>query len=133
MHCDTLLFVCIFCNSQTYRSFGNLFSQFHFLNENTASSNIISKYNKLFSDSIYLIKYISELKYSSKEVYNRHITKALGILEWPINMSKNKRLEFDWNKFNETINAILNNNDLDEINKNRTYKDLNLVKERIIK
>lgn len=133
LHCDTLLFVCIFCNSQTYRSFGNLFSQFHFLNENTASSNIISKYNKLFSDSIYLIKYISELKYSSKEVYNRHITKALGILEWPINMSKNKRLEFDWNKFNETINAILNNNDLDEINKNRTYKDLNLVKERIIK
>ena len=133
LHCDTLLFLCIFKNSQTYRSFGNLFSQFHFLDKNTASGNINSKYNKLFSDSIYLIKYISELEYSSKNVYNRHITKALEILEWPISMSKNKSLEFDWNKFNETINGILNNNDLNEINKKRIYEDLNLVQGRIIK
>lgn len=133
LHCDTLLFVCIFYHSQTYRSIGKLFSQFHFLNENTASSNIRSKYNKLFTDTNYLVKYISELKYSSKEIYNSHITKALKILEWPMKISKNKKLNFDFKKLNETINIILKNSDLDEINKNRTYNDLNLVKKRITK
>ena len=95
MHCDTLLFVSIFYNSQTYHSFGNLFSLFHFLNKNTASGNISSKYNKLFSDTIYLIKYISELTSGSKEIYNRHIARALEILEFSINVSKNRSLKFD--------------------------------------
>ena len=95
LHCDTLLFVSIFYNSQTYHSFGNLFSLFHFLNKNTASGNISSKYNKLFSDTIYLIKYISELTSGSKEIYNRHIARALEILEFSINVSKNRSLKFD--------------------------------------
>lgn len=46
LHCDTLLFICIFYNSQSYRSFGNLFSQFHYYTPNSASSNLKSKYNK---------------------------------------------------------------------------------------
>lgn len=130
LHCDTLLFICFFYNSKSYRSFGKLFSQFNYHTENSATSNLQSKYNKLFSDTIYLVKYISELKYSSKENYNRHIEKALGILEWPIKMEINKPLIFDWNKFNITINGILKNKELDEINIKRINKNINIIKKR---
>lgn len=130
LHADTIIFICIFYYSKSYKSFNRLFSQIYMLNNESTSNNILKNYNELFRVSIYLVKYILELNYNSKKYYNHHIEKIISILNWPINLCGNRKLYVDWDLLNEVINKILNNKDLYNNNKNDIYKLLNLIKEK---
>ena len=88
------------------------------------------KYNELFRVTVYLVQYISELKYNSTEIYNRHIHFSMMVLEWPLNLCGNRKLIVDWNKLNEFTNGILNNKDLNEKNKNKLYKIMGIIKHK---
>jgi glycosyltransferase involved in cell wall biosynthesis len=101
LHCDTFLFIHFFYFVKSYQSFRNLFGYYHIFNNATASENIQDKYNKLFKDTLYLVEYISEMKFSSKNIYNRHITFAIDLLNWPIKLSGEKRLEINWKNINK--------------------------------
>ena len=92
LHADTIIFICIFYYSKSYKSFNRLFSQIYILNNESTSNNILKNYNELFRVSIYLVKYILELNYNSKKYYNHHIEKIISILNWPINLCGNRKL-----------------------------------------
>ena len=130
LHADTLIFICIFYHSKSYKSFNRMFSQIYMSNNESTSNNIVDNYNELFRVSIYLVKYISELKYASKKYFNSHIEKAISILNWPINLCDNRKLIVNWDMLNEVINKILNNKDLNNNNKNEIYKLFDLIKQK---
>ena len=94
-------------------------------NENTASGNMSNKYNKLFQDTLYLVDYISEMNYSSNNIYNRHINFAIDILNWPIELCGERRLDVNWKNLNKIMNKILNNKTL---NKNKTFEIHSIIK-----
>ena len=130
IHCDTFLFICIFYYVQSYKSYNNLFSQFHIKTGSSASHKMINKYNELFRVTVYLAKYVSELKYDSELIYNQHVKFSIGIFNWPLSLCGNRKLIVDWNKLNEFTNGILNNKDLNEKNKNKLYKILGIIKNK---
>ena len=125
IHCDTILFIHFFYFAKSYQSFSNLFGFFHIFNENTASGNMSNKYNKLFQDTLYLVDYISEMNYSSNNIYNRHINFAIDILNWPIELCGERRLDVNWKNLNKIMNKILNNKSL---NKNKTFEIHSIIK-----
>ena len=131
LHADTIIFICIFHHSKSYKSFNKMFSQIYMINNESSTNNIDKNYNELFRVSIYLLKYISELKYYSKKFYNNRIKKAIDILLWPINLCNNRKLLVDWDILNNIINNILNNRDLNIDNKKEINNLLNLVKQKI--
>lgn len=130
IHCDTFLFIHIFYFVKSYQSYSNLFGYFHIFNEDTASGNISNKYNKLFQDTLYLVKYVSEMKYTSKYIYNRHIRFAIDILKWPIELCGERKLKVDWNNFNKVMNKILNNKNLNKKNINELYSLIKNIKRK---
>ena len=99
-------------------------------NNESTSNNILKNYNELFRVSVYLIKYISELKYTSKKYYNNHIEKAISILNWPIKLCENKKLKVDWDMLNKVFYKILSNKDLNNKNKNNINNSFNLIKQK---
>ena len=126
LHCDTFLFIHFFYFAKSYQSFSDLFGYYHIFNNVTASGNINDKYNQLFKDTLYLVDYISEMKFSSKIIYNRHIKFAIDLLNWPIKICGEKRLEIDWKNINKVLKKILTNRNL---NGNNTLKINSLIED----
>jgi len=126
LHCDTIIFICLFNYVQSYKSYNNFFIQIHINNANSSSSDISNKYNELLRVTIYLVQYISELKCSSSYIYNRHIKFALEILNWQL-VDKIK-LEFKIDKLFEVLNNILKNENLNNKNKSRIYEIISLIR-----
>ena len=124
LHCDTFLFIHFFYFAKSYQSFSNLFGYYHIFNNATASGNINDKYNQLFKDTLLLVDYISEMKFSSKIIYNGHIKFAIDLLNWPIKICGEKRLEIDWKNINKVLKKILTNRNL---NRNNTLKINSLI------
>ena len=130
LNADTLLFICIFHHVNSYKSYNNLYSQIYMDNGFSTSGNIEEKYNALFDFNLYLIKYVSELKYNSREVYNSYIYFGIWQLEWPVKLCGNRILEVNWNKLNDVIIGILINNDVNENHKKTIKYLLNLIKQK---
>lgn len=126
LHCDTILFICLFNYVESYKSYNDFFIQIHINNANSSTSEISNKYKELFRVTIYLVQYISELKYSSNYNYNRHIKFGLDILNWQI-FDKIKLL-FKADKLLEVLNNILKNENLNNKNKNRIYAIISSIK-----
>ena len=126
LHCDSILFICLFNYAQSYKSYNNFFIQIHIINANSSTSEISNKYNELFRVTIYLVQYISELKYSSSYIYNRHIKFGLDILNWQI-FDKVKLL-FKADKLLEVLNNILKNEYLNNKNRSRIHAIISLIK-----
>ena len=129
LHCDTIIFICLFNYAKSYKSYNDLFIQFHINNANSASSDISNKNSELLRVTIYLVQYISELKCSSNYIYNRHIQFGLDILNWQI--VANLKLEFKVDKLLEVLNNILKNENLNNRNKSRIYTIISLIKQKI--
>ena len=130
-HCDTFLFICIFYYVNTYQSYSHLFSQFHVENKNSSSTGRNKNYNEFFRVSLYLFRYISELPYSSKKIYNNHIQFAINsILEWSLNICGNRKLEVNFEKLNKIMDSIIKNKDLEEANKIKITKIINTIKQK---
>ena len=125
IHCDTILFIHFFYFAKTYQSFSNLFGFFHIFNGDTASSDMSNKYNRVFRDTLYLVDYVSEMNYSSNDIYNGHIKFSIDILNWPLELCGERRLDVDWKHLNKTMNKILNNKILNE---NNTFGIHSLIK-----
>ena len=130
LHADTLIFICILYHSKSYKSYNKMFSQIYMINDESTSNNIVKNYNELFRVSIYLFKYISELKYTSKKYYNNHIEKAISILNWPINLCGNRKLIVDLYMLNKVFYKILSNKDLNNNNKKNIYNLFYLIKQK---
>lgn len=129
LHGDTILFICAFYNAKSYKSFNNLFIQFHIINENSYTFNIVEKYKELFRSCFILFKYISGLKYSSKTVYNKHIRFGLDALNYSLTLCSNKTLLINLDTIKLFINSILINKDLNDDNKyliNKILKDISI-------
>ena len=125
LHCDTIIFICIFNYVQSYKSYNNFFIQIHINNENSSTSDISNKYNELLRVTTYLVQYISELKCSSSYIYNKHIKFGLEILNWHIDKIN---LGFKIDKLLEVLNNILKNENLNNKNKSRIYEIISLIK-----
>ena len=128
LHGDTILFVSIFSYAKSYQSFNSLYSEIHFYNKETISRNIRSKYNDFFQVSIYLLKYLSELKYNSQKMFNLHIQLGVRMVFWALNVVGLNKLILNWDLFNKTIKEILNNKDLNQPKKQDIRRISNLVK-----
>ena len=128
LHCDTILFICLFNYVQSYKSYNDFFIEIHINNENSSTSELSNKYKELFRVTIYLVQYISELKYSSSYIYNRHIKFGLDILNWQI--FDKVKLQFKADKLLEVLNNILKNENLNNNNKNRIYAIISLIKKQ---
>ena len=126
LHCDTIIFICLFNYVQSYKSYNDFFIQVHINNANSSTSEISNKYNELLRVTIYLVQYISELKCSSSYIYNRHIEFGLEILNWQLVDKIN--LEFKNDKLFEVLNNILKNENLNNKNKSRIYEIISLIK-----
>ena len=129
-HSDTILFISIFSQAQSYKSFNELFIQFHIIDYNIHNEDINGKYNELFKSTIYLFQYISELKCNSKEIYNKHINFACQTLILPLNICNDRKLIVDWDTLNMVVNNTLNNKDLSEKNKKEINRLLNIIKKK---
>ena len=125
LHCDTIIFICLFNYVQSYKSYNNFFIQIHINNANSSTSDISNKYNELIRVTTYLVQYISELKFSSSYIYNKHIKFGLEILNWHIDKIN---LGFKIDKLLEVLNNILKNKNLNNKNKSRIYEIISLIK-----
>ena len=125
LHCDTIIFICLFNYVQSYKSYNDFFIQIHINNANSSSSGISHKYNELLRVTTYLVQYISELKCSSSYIYNKHIKFGLEILNWHIDKIN---LGFKIDKLLEVLNNILKNENLNNKNKSRIYEIISLIK-----
>jgi glycosyltransferase involved in cell wall biosynthesis len=125
LHCDTIIFICLFNYVQSYKSYNNFFIQIHINNANSSTSDISNKYNELIRVTTYLVQYISELKCSSSYIYNKHIKFGLEILNWHIDKIN---LGFKIDKLLEVLNNILKNENLNNKNKSRIYEIISLIK-----
>jgi hypothetical protein len=125
LHCDTIIFICLFNYVQSYKSYNNFFIQIHINNANSSTSDISNKYNELIRVTTYLVQYISELKCSSSYIYNKHIKFGLEILNWHIDKIN---LGFKIDKLLEVLNNILKNKNLNNKNKSRIYEIISLIK-----
>ena len=125
LHCDTIIFICLFNYVQSYKSYNNFFIQIHINNANSSTSDISNKYNELLRVTTYLVQYISELKCSSSYIYNKHIKFGLEILNWHIDKIN---LGFKIDKLLEVLNNILKNENLNNKNKSRIYEIISLIK-----
>ena len=127
---NKFLIICSFANAKSYISFSELFSLFS-INNPIKHRNIFREenHNDIYKSSLYLFQYISELKYSSKDEYNRLIRFRRIILAFSITKCNDRKLKVDWNKLVTVFNPILNKKDLTSHNKFR----INEIKERIIK
>jgi glycosyltransferase involved in cell wall biosynthesis len=128
LHCDTIIFICLFNYVQSYKSYNNFFIQIHINNANSSTSDISNKYNELIRVTTYLVQYISELKCSSSYIYNKHIKFGLEILNWHIDKIN---LGFKIDKLLEVLNNILKNENLNNKNKSRIYEIISLIKQKI--
>ena len=129
LHGDTIIFICLFNYAKSYKSYNDLFIQFHINNANSASSDISNKNSELLRVTIYLVQYISELKCTSNYNYNSHIKFCLDMLNWQI--VANLKLEFKVDKLLEVLNNILKNEKLNNKNKSRIYRIINSIKQKI--
>ena len=125
LHCDTIIFICLFNYVQSYKSYNDFFIQIHINNANSSTSDISNKYNELLRVTTYLVQYISELKCSSSYIYNKHIKFGLEILNWQIDKIN---LGFKIDKLLEVLNNILKNENLNNKNKSRIYEIISLIK-----
>ena len=129
LHCDTIIFICLFNYVQSYKSYNDFFIQIHINNANSSTSDISNKYNELLRVTTYLVQYISELKCSSSYIYNKHIKFGLEILNWQIDKIN---LGFKIDKLLEVLNNILKNDNLNNQNKSRIYEIISLIKRQTI-
>ena len=127
---NNFLIICFFSNAKSYQSFSELFSFFSINNPiNHRSIYKKENHNDFYKSSLYLLEYISELKYSSKDIYNRRIRYGRIILSISLLECKDRKLKVDWKKLDKVLISILNNKDLTSHNKFR----LNEIKQRSIK
>ena len=125
---DNILFTCIFYRAESYKSFSNYYIYLNIDIPKDSKKNIIQEnHNLLFEGKLYTLEYISDLNYSSKDMYNKGIRFGRVHLDNLVKACDNKTLIVDWNKLNQIINKISSDKDLSEHNEKR----MNELKERI--
>ena len=129
-HTDTLLFICIFSQAKSYKSHINYYTHLNIDGNKNPRMDVVNenqRHNLLYRGSLYLFKYISELKYSSKDIYNKRIRFGRMVLAYSITLCGNKKLKVDWDELNKIINNVFSNKDLSQHNIMR----INEIKARI--
>ena len=116
-HYDTILLISFFSQAKSYISYKNYYSNFLIENDNPNETPPLKTYNELFKACIYLLQYLSELEYNSKEDYNKHIKFGRKAIWIALYKCSNNKLIVNWEKTLGVINAILDNPDLNENNK----------------
>ena len=117
---DNILFTCIFYHAKSYKSFNNYYIYLNIHIPKDPRKDIIQKnHNLLFEGKLYVLEYISDLNYSSKDIYNKGIRFGRVHLDNLVKSCEDKTLIVDWNKLNQIINKISSNKDLSEHNGKR--------------
>ena len=110
LHVDSLLYVCLCTYAQTYKSFQNLYSAYHFKNEFKKTKENVEI---MFNSTLYLVQYIYDLKYINQETFNQRCMLVINLFNWPLNY--NIKLNIDVKKANRVISMFFNNKDINEL------------------
>ena len=128
LHVDSLLYICFCTYADSYKSFGNLYNEYLIKKEfNKSSENI----EKMFNSTIYLAKYIYELKYDYEEIFNQRCLLVINLLNWPLNY--NIKLHIDIKRVERVIKMFLNNKDINKDNQRKIELIIRKIKDRSIK
>ena len=128
LHVDSLLYICFCTYANSYKSFGNIYNEYHIKKEfNKSSENV----EKMFNSTIYLAKYIYELKYDYEEIYNQRCTLVINLLNWPLNF--NIKLHIDIKRAERVIKKFINNKDINKDNQRKIELIMRKIKDRSIK
>ena len=127
LHSNSILYINLFSNSNTYKSFGNYYLNFHMKKEFPKSNHSIIE--KMFNSTLILAKYLSELKILSKEEeFNIKCLFISNILNYIL--SFNIKMNIDINKSQEIISTFINNDKIDSNNKKKMNLILRKIKDR---
>lgn len=125
LHVDTLLYISFCSFAQSYKSFGNIYSQYHIKKEFSKTDENI---RKLFESTVYLAQYIYELKYDYEEVFNQRCMLVINLFNWPLNY--NIKINININRANKVVNMYINNKDTNDQNKRKFSIILRKIKDR---
>lgn len=125
LHADSLLYICLCSYSTSYRSFGNLYGEYHIKTEISKSAENLQK---MFDSTIYLAQYIYELKKDDEEVFNQRCLLVINLFSWPLNY--NIKLNIQSDMANKVIYLFFNNNYISEQNKRKIDLLLRKIKDR---
>lgn len=124
-HVDSLLFICLCTYANTYKSFGNLYGEYHIKSDFSKSNDYLEK---MLNSTIYLAKYIYELKCEDEEEFNQRCLLVINLLNWPLNF--NKKFKIDVEKSNSVINMFINNDFINKQNKKKMNLIIRKIKDR---
>ena len=114
LHVDTLLYISLCTYAPTYKSFGNMYGEYHLKTELKKDDDNLAK---LFDSTLYLAQFIYELKCDSKNLFNERSLLIINLLNWPLNYNKN--LKIDDKKCIKVINMFISNGYISEQNQRK--------------
>ena len=124
-HVDSLLYICFCTYAKSYKSFGNIYKEYHIKKEFSKSSENLEK---MFDSTIYLSQFIYELKYDYEEVFNQRCLLVINLFNWPLNY--NIKLHINVKKAVKVVNMFLNNKDINSENKRKIELVIRKIKDR---
>ena len=125
LHADSLLYICLCSYSNSYRSFGDLYGEYHIKSEISKSAENLQK---MFDSTIYLAQYIYDLKKDDEEVFNQRCLLVINLFSWPLNY--NIKLHIQSDQANKVIYLFFNHKYISDQNKRKINLLLRKIKDR---
>ena len=131
IYADITVFIAIFSFSQSYQSYSDLFNQIYIDNLNSITKPSITKFNKIFTDALYLSEYIYNLKYESIQIFNKRILYIIEQFKWPLDLCKEDKLEINKEHLYNIFNKFLNDEKINAVNKAKIIKVLKIIEKKM--
>jgi hypothetical protein len=125
LHADSLLYICLCSYSNSYRSFGDLYGEYHIKSEISKSAENLQK---MFDSTIDLAQYIYDLKKDDEEVFNQRCLLVINLFSWPLNY--NIKLHIQSDQANKVIYLFLNHKYISDQNKRKINLLFRKIKDR---
>jgi len=125
LHADSLLYICLCSYSNSYKSFEDLYSEYHIKTELSKSPENLQK---MFDSTIYLAQYIYDLKKDDENVFNQRCLLVINLFSWPLNYNIKLHIQSDQAK--KAIYLFYNHKYISDQNKRKIDLLLRKIKDR---
>ena len=128
LHADSLLHICLCNNANSYKSFGNYYGEYHIMEDFHGT---VENIEKMFNSTLYLARYLYELKYEAIEIFDQRCILIINLLNWPLNY--NIKMHIDAEEAIKVINLFANNKNIGNENKRKMNLIIRKINDRKMK
>ena len=125
LHADSLLYICLCSYSDSYRSFGDLYGEYHIKSEISKSAENLQK---MFDSTIDLAQYIYDLIKDDEKVFNQRCLLVINLFSWPLNY--NIKLHIQSDRAKKVIYLFFNHKYISDQNKRKINLLFRKIKDR---